>query len=155
MTALNPYLNFNDNCEEAFNFYRSVFGGEFLGIMRFKDVPAEYQMAESEGEKVMHMSLPIGQGTILMGSDMPSAMGSVTIGNNISIAITTESEAEATRLFDGLSAGGQVTMPMAKVFWGDYFGMCTDKFGVQWMVSYAYNQQQEAGSVEKQTVSQI
>lgn len=142
MTTLNPYLNFNDNCEEAFNFYRSVFGGEFLGIMRFKDVPAEHQMAESEGEKVMHIALPIGQGTVLMGSDIPAGMRSVSIGDNVSIAITTESEAEADRLFHGLSAGGQVTMPMAKVFWGDYFGMCTDKFGVQWMVSYAYNQQQ-------------
>ena len=141
MTAINPYLNFDGNCEEAFDFYKSVFGGEFLTVMRFKDVPAEYQMAESEGQKIMHVALPIGQGTILMGSDTPAAMGPVTNGNNYSIAIGTESEAEAARLFKGLSAGGQVTMPLDKAFWGAYFGMLTDKFGIQWMVSYDYNQQ--------------
>jgi PhnB protein len=140
MTAVNPYLNFNDNCEEAFNFYKSVFGGEFLTIMRFKDVPAEYQMGESEGEKIMHMALPIGQGTMLMGSDTPAAMGPTTVGNNFLIAITADSEAEADRLFKGLAAGGQVTMPLEKAFWGDYFGMVTDKFGIQWAVSYSYGQ---------------
>lgn len=141
MAVINPYLAFNDNCEEAFNFYKSVFGGEFAVVMRFKEMPAEYQGAESEGEKIMHMALPIGQGTILMGSDTPAGMGPVTNGNNFSITISVDSEAEADRLFKGLSAGGQVTMPIDKVFWGDYFGMLTDKFGVQWMVSYSYNQQ--------------
>jgi PhnB protein len=141
MTVVNPYLNFNGNCEEAFNFYKSVFGGEFVTVMRFKDVPAEYQMAKSESEKIMHVALPIGQGTILMGSDTPAAMGPVTNGNNFSIAISTETETEATRLFNRLSAGGQVTMPLDKTFWGAYFGMLTDKFGIQWMVSYDYNQQ--------------
>jgi PhnB protein len=141
MATINPYLNFGGNCEEAFNFYKSVFGGEFLTVMRFKDVPAEYQMPESEGQKIMHVALPIGQGTILMGSDTPAAMEPVTNGNNYSIAIGTESEAEATKLFNGLSAGGQVTMPLDKAFWGAYFGMLTDKFGIQWMVSYDYNQQ--------------
>ena len=141
MAAINPYLNFSGNCEEAFNFYRSVFGGEFLTLMRFKDVPAEVQMAQSEGEKIMHVSLPIGQGTVLMGSDRPAAMGPTTNGNNYYISISPESEAEATRLFNGLSAGGQVTMPLEKAFWGAYFGMCTDKFGIQWMVNYDYNQQ--------------
>lgn len=140
MTAINPYLNFGSNCEEAFNFYKSVFGGDFVTLMRFKDVPAEYAMPEDEAEKIMHMALPIGQDVILMGSDTPSNMGSVTTGTNVSISISTDSEAEATRLFNKLSAGGQVTMPLEKAFWGDYFGMLTDKFGVQWMVSYAYNQ---------------
>lgn len=139
MATINPYLNFGGNCEEAFNFYKSVFGGDFLTMMRFNEVPAEYQMSESEGQKIMHVALPIGQGAILMGSDTPAAMGSVTNGNNYSIAIGAESEAEATKLFNGLSAGGQVTMPLAKAFWGDYFGMLTDKFGVHWMVSYDYN----------------
>lgn len=141
MTVINPYLAFNDNCEEAFNFYKSVFGGEFAMVMRFKEMPAEYQGAESEGEKIMHMSLPIGQGTMLMGSDTPAGMGPVTNGNNFSITISVDSEAEAARLFKGLSAGGQVTMPLDKTFWGAYFGMLTDKFGVQWMVNYDYNQQ--------------
>lgn len=141
MTVINPYLNFDGNCEEAFNFYKSVFGGEFVTVMRFKDVPAEYQMPEGESQKIMHVALPIGQGTILMGSDTPAAMGPVTNGNNYSIAISADSEAEAAKLFKGLSASGQVTMPLDKAFWGDYFGMLTDKFGVQWMVSYSYNQQ--------------
>jgi PhnB protein len=134
-------LNFGGNCEEAFNFYKSVFGGEFLTVMRFKDVPAEYQMAASESEWIMHVALPIGQGTILMGSDRPAAMGPTTTGNNVYISINTESEQEATRLFNRLSAGGQVTMPLEKAFWGAYFGMFTDKFGIQWMVNYDYNQQ--------------
>ncbi len=141
MTAVNPYLNFSGNCEEAFDFYQSVFGGEFIMVMRFKDVPAEYQMAASEAEKIMHVSLPIGPGTILMGSDTPAAMGPTTTGNNFSISISTDSQAEATKLFNGLSASGQITMPLDKTFWGAYFGMCTDKFGIQWMVSYDLNQQ--------------
>ena len=145
MKAVNPYLNFSDNCEEAFEFYKSVFGGEFLTVMRFKDVPAEaldesHQLPASEAEKIMHVALPIGQGTILMGSDVPEAMGAVTTGTNFFISISAESEAEATELFNKLSAGGQVSMPLEKAFWGDYFGMLTDKFGVQWMVSYDYNQ---------------
>lgn len=144
MTAVNPYLNFSGSCEEAFNFYKSVFGGEFVTVMRFKDVPSEeldesHQLPESEGEKIMHVALPIGQGTILMGSDTPAAMGSVTPGTNFSISISTDSEAEADKLFSGLSASGQATMPLNKTFWGAYFGMLTDKFGVQWMVSYDYN----------------
>lgn len=140
MATVNPYLNFNGNCEEAFNFYKSAFGGEYLMVMRFKDVPAEYQMSENEGEKIMHISLPIGQGTILMGSDRPASMGQVTFGDNFSISINTESEEQANRLFYELSAGGQITMPLEKAFWGAYFGMFTDKFGMHWMVSYDYNQ---------------
>ncbi|GAB4414054.1 MAG: VOC family protein [Anaerolineae bacterium] len=141
MTTLNPYLNFDGNCEEAFNFYKSVFGGEFATVMRYTEMPAEFQMPESEAQKIMHMALPIGQSSILMGSDTPASMGPTPIGGNVSISISAASEAEATRLFNGLSAGGQVTMPLDKAFWGDYFGMLTDKFGVQWLVSYSYNQQ--------------
>jgi PhnB protein len=140
MATLNPYLNFDGNCEEVFNFYKSVFGGEFATVMRYKEMPAEFQMPESEAQKIMHMALPIGQGSMLMGSDTPASMGPTVIGSNVSISITAASEAEATRLFNGLSAGGQVTMPLDKAFWGDYFGMLTDKFGVQWLVSYSYNQ---------------
>jgi len=141
MTAVNPYLNFSDNCEEAFNFYKSVFGGEFLTVMRFKDMHSD-EVDESEGEKIMHMALPIGQGTILMGSDTPEAMGVVTIGTNFSIAVSPDSREEATKLFNGLSSGGKVTMPLDDAPWGAYFGMLTDKFGVQWMVNYDYDRQQ-------------
>jgi PhnB protein len=142
MAAVAPYLNFNGNTEEAFNFYKSVFGGEFSMVMRFKDVPAEHQMGESNGNKIMHMSLPLGDGTIIMGSDVPEMYGKAIIGNNISISINTKSKEEADKIFNGLSAGGQVTMPMENAFWGSYFGMFKDKFEINWMVSYEYHQQQ-------------
>ena len=141
MKAVNSYLNFSDNCEEAFNFYKSVFGGEFATIMRFKDVPAEYKMDEKEDEKIMHIALPMGKEDMLMGSDTPGSMGSIMNGNNYSICISPESEKEATKLFNGLSTGGKVTMPMEKTFWGAYFGMLADKFGIQWMISYDENRQ--------------
>ena len=140
MASVNPYLNFNGNCQEVFNFYKSVFGGEFSALMRFKDMPVEYQGDKSESEKIMHIALPIGQGTMLMGSDTPAAMGSTVQGNNFGIAINTASEAEANKLFKGLSTGGQVTMPLEKAFWGDYFGMLDDKFGISWMVSFSPEQ---------------
>lgn len=136
-SALNPYLNFSGNCEDAFNFYKSVFGGDFAVVMRFSDSPPEYAPAENEKNKIMHVALPIGNGSMLMGSDVPEHMGGkVTNGTNFSIAISADSEADADKLFGGLSAGGNATMPMAKQFWGSYFGMLTDKFGVSWMVSY-------------------
>ena len=135
MAALNPYLTFGDNCEEVFDFYKSVFGGKFLTVMRFKEAPPEVGFPDSEGEKIMHMSLPIGHGTTLMGSDRPAAMGPPTAGNNFSISINADSQDEATQLFNGLSAGGQITMPFEEAFWGGKFGMCIDKFGIQWMVS--------------------
>jgi len=140
MAQINPYLNYNGNAEEAFNFYRSVFGGEFAVVMRFGDVPDEHKMPESESKKIMHIALPIGNGNMLMGSDVPEASGEVKTGTNFCISISTQSE-EADKLFNGLSAGGQVTMPLGKTFWGSYFGMFTDQFGVQWMVSYDYNRQ--------------
>jgi PhnB protein len=142
MAAVAPYLNFNGNTEEAFDFYKSVFGGEFNMVMRFKDVPAEHQMGEGNGDKIMHMSLPLDQGTILMGSDVPEMYDRAIIGTNISISINTESEEEANKIFNGLSAGGQAIMPMEKAFWGSYFGMLKDKFEINWMVSYEYSQQQ-------------
>jgi PhnB protein len=145
MTTVNIYLNFNGNCEEAFNFYKSVFGGEFPYIGRYKDMPPAEEgktLPAEEGEKIMHMALPISQETMLMGSDTGGEWAaSLSPGNNFSISINTDSQEEADRLFNGLSAGGQVTMPMAKTFWGDYFGMFTDKFGINWMVSYNTNQQ--------------
>ena len=145
MTTVNIYLNFNGNCEEAFNFYKSVFGGEFPYIGRYNDMPPSEEgktLPAEQGDKIMHISLPISQETMLMGSDTGGGWASSFFqGNNFSISISTDSQEEADRLFNGLSAGGQVTMPMAKTFWGDYFGMFTDKFGINWMVSYNTNQQ--------------
>lgn len=143
MATINPYLNFDGKTEEAFNFYKSIFGGEFVGgFNRFKDMPDGDKIPDNEKERIMHVALPIGNGSVLMGSDtMPSMGHSLSIGNNCYIAIAPESKEEASRLFDGLSAGGKVTMPLEDTFWGAYFGMFTDKFGVQWMVNYVYEQQ--------------
>ncbi|GAL85894.1 hypothetical protein MYP_3123 [Sporocytophaga myxococcoides] len=140
MSAIHSYLTFNGTCENAFNFYKSVFGGDFPAIMRFKDVPSEHPFPESAKEQIMHMTLPIGKNSILMGSDSPEVFGGdpVVQGNNFSVAIVAESEEEARRLFNGLSEGGKVTMPLEKAFWGAYFGMFTDKFGIHWMVNYDY-----------------
>lgn len=139
MAVINPYLSFNGNCREAFEFYRSVFGGEFAMISRFGDMDIGMEFSEEEKDYVMHVSLPIGGGSVLMGSDVPSAMGSVTHGSTYSIAIAPESEEEARRLFDGLSAGGAVTMPLENAPWGALFGMFPDKFGFAWMVNYDTN----------------
>jgi PhnB protein len=140
MTTVNVYLNFEGNCEEAFNFYKSIFGGEFSYLGRFKDMPPQEgipPMTAEEGEKIMHVSLPISKETTLMASDAGGEWcAEVTKGNNFSVSISTDSQNEADRLFNGLSAGGQVTMPMEKTFWGSYFGMFTDKFGINWMVSF-------------------
>lgn len=143
MKALNPYLNFEGNTEEAFNFYKSVFGGEFVTVQRFKDTPEAGNIPEADRNKLMHIALPIGQ-NILMGTDATESMGFKLIeGNNFSLSVSTDSEEETDRIFSKLSQGGQVTMPLDKVFWGSYFGMLKDKFGIQWMVSYDYNQKQE------------
>ena len=143
MTSVNVYLNFNGNCEEAFNFYKSVFGGEFPYVGRFKDMPAQEGMPalpKEMEEKIMHISLPISKETMIMGSDTGGEWApSFVQGNNFSISINTDSKAEADRLFNSLSEGGKVTMPLADTFWGDYFGMFTDKFGINWMVSFAAN----------------
>ena len=138
MTAVNAYLNFEGDCEAAFNFYKSVFGGEFGFIGRYKDMPSEKPISKADGEKIMHVSLPIGNGnTVLMGSDSAGEWATNTIvGNNISLSINVDSKAEADRVFNGLSAGGKVTMPMNKTFWGAYFGMFIDKFGINWMVNF-------------------
>ena len=142
MPALNPYLNFNGNTEEVFNFYKSVFGGEFATVMRFKDTPPEHQMSEGESNKIMHIALPIGKGSMLMGSDVPDTYPKATQGSAYYISLSADSEEEAKKLFDGLSKGGNVVMPLGKAFWGSLFGMFSDKYGVQWMLSYDYNRQQ-------------
>ncbi len=144
MATTNTYLNFNGNCEEAFNFYKSAFGGEFTFIGRFGSMPEseDYKVPESDKEKIMHVSLPIGK-SILMGSDTGGDWApSFVQGNNFSVSITAESKQEADTLFNALSVGGKITMPMADTFWGDYFGMFTDKFGIHWMMSF--NEQNQA-----------
>jgi len=139
MTTINPYLLFNGNAGEAFSFYRSVFGGEFSILQRYKDMTDADKVPEIEKDKIMHVSLPLGEGNILMGSDTSETMGrKVDIGNNFAISVSTESEDETTRIFNGLSAGGKITMPLAKTFWNAFYGMFTDKFGITWMVSYEY-----------------
>lgn len=148
MARVNPYISFRGNCEEAFNFYSSVFGHSITQIMRYKDAPPNQQLPASEMEKIMHISLPIGHGTILMGSDTPHIVQHDTsIGNTFSISVSTESEKEALEIFTGLSNGGKVTMPLDKSFWGTYFGMFTDRFGVQWMVTYDHVGDSAAESV--------
>lgn len=147
MTTVNVYLTFNGNCFEAFNFYKSVFGGEFSYVGRFKDMPAEpgHVTGPEDGDKIMHISLPISKETLLMGSDTGGEWASsFAQGNNFSISINTDSKENADRYFNGLSAGGIVTMPMSQTFWGDYFGMFTDKFGISWMVSFNENQLQKS-----------
>mgnify|MGYP001569684060 CR=1 FL=1 len=142
MITINPYLNFNGNTEEAFNFYKSIFGGEFAMLQRFKDMPDAGNISESDGNKIMHVALPIGKGNILMATDALESLGqTLTTGNNFYISITTESKEEADKIYTALSEGGKIEMPLQKTFWGAYFGMFTDKFGIQWMVNYDYNQQ--------------
>jgi PhnB protein len=143
MAKINAYLNFLGNTEEVFNFYRSVFGGEFAVVQRYKDNPeAAGKLSPEDGEKLMHISLPIGDGNVLMGTDALGSMGEqMSFGTNFYLSVSTASEAETDKIFKGLSNGAVITMPLQKTFWGAYFGMLTDKFGTQWMVSYDYNEQ--------------
>ena len=132
---LNTYLTFPHNCRQAFEFYRSVFGGEFTDMQTFGEAPAGTEVPAAERDLIMHVSLPIGSG-VLMGSDSSSFGPPLTTGNNFSLSIAPDSKEEADALFAKLSDGGQVTMPMQDQFWGAYFGSCTDKFGVNWMINY-------------------
>jgi PhnB protein len=136
MAKLNPYINFSGNCMAAFDFYKSVFGGEFAMVMKFGEVPEGVPYEADESDKIMHVSLPIGDGSILMGSDAPDRFGALQSGTNFAISIAAESKDEADRLYLGLSAGGKITMPIAFTFWGAYFAMFDDQFGISWMVNY-------------------
>lgn len=138
MAVINPHINFNGNAEEAFTFYKSVFGGEFRKIIRFKDIPSPgFTIAKEDANKIMHIALPIGKSNVLMGNDVPSFLGTVNEEENRSkISISTESKEEADRIFNGLSAGGTIEMPMEDSFWGTYFGMFRDKYGIEWMVEF-------------------
>jgi PhnB protein len=137
MALINPHINFNGNAEEAFNFYKSVFGGEFAKIIRFKDISStEYPIAENEANKIMHIALPIGK-NILMANDVPESMGKVNENENRSkISISAESREEADKLFTGLSAGGNIEVPIDDSPWGSYFAMFRDKFGIEWTIDF-------------------
>jgi len=140
MKSVNPYLNFNGNAEEAFNFYKTVFGGEFQAVQRLSDMPETPgmpPMAESERKKIVHISLPIGKANMLMASDVFEGYGQGKVaGNNVHLSLEAETKAEADKIFNALSAGGKVTMPLGLQFWGAYYGMLTDKFGILWMMSF-------------------
>lgn len=133
---VHPYLNFNGDAQQAFYLYKSVFGGEFSAVMKMKDAPQGDQLSKEEQEYIMHICLPIGEGTLLMASDCIESMGQkVTQGNQSYIMLCPESREEADRLFKGLSEGGTIEMPMEDMFWGDYFGCFKDRFGIHWMIS--------------------
>jgi PhnB protein len=139
MAQINPYIMFNGNTEEAFNFYKSVFGGEFAIVIRFKDLPGDpnNKWTESEANKIMHIALPIGKSDLLIANDVPLSMGQINESENRSkISISAESKEEADKLFNGLSAGGQIEAPIGDSPWGSYFGMFRDKYGIEWMVDF-------------------
>lgn len=137
MPKFNPYLNFNGNAEEAFNFYKSVFGGEFAAMMRFKDTQEDGKLSDQDKEKMMHIALPLGKDTMLMATDALESMGQrLQEGNNFYISVSTDSKEEANQIFNKLSEGGKIEMALADMFWGDYFGSFKDRFGIQWMISY-------------------
>jgi PhnB protein len=141
MALINPYIHFNGNAEEAFTFYKSIFGGEFTKIMRYKDLSsAEYPIAANDANRLMHVALPIGKSSMLTGSDVLGIMGEVTEDDNRNtISISAESREEADKLFNGLSEGGKIEMPIADGPFGEYFGMFADKYGIQWMVNFTAN----------------
>ena len=134
--SLNIYLTFGGNCREAFEFYRSVFGGDFQAFQTFADGPEDMPVAEEDKDKVMHVSLPFGD-SVLMGSDSSSFGPPLAVGNNFSVSIVGRSREHCDEVFAKLSAGGSVTMPLQETFWGSYYGMWTDRFGINWMVNYA------------------
>ena len=139
MARFNPYLNFNGNTEEAFNFYKSVFGGEFAMVMRFRDFPGNEQMPAELLDKIMHIALPIGNGNMLMATDSIESLGQkLVVGNNHYFMLGVDSKEEADDLFAKLSVDGKIEMPLQDTFWGDYYGSFTDQFGIQWMIDYEY-----------------
>ncbi len=138
MATINPYINFNGNAEEAFNFYKAVFGGEFETLVRFKDLEGpDFPVPENEADKIMRIVLPIG-GNTLIANDVPTALGPVNENENRSkISVTAESREEADKIFDGLTQGGEIEMPIGDSPWGTYFGMFRDKFGIEWTVEFS------------------
>jgi len=144
MKSINPYLNFPGNTEEAFNFYKKVFGGDFPGgIFRFDGTPGSEKLNSEDKQKIMHMALPMGNNMIMATDALPSMGFTINFGNNMYIYIDAESRDEADKLFNGLAEGGKVEMPMADQFWGDYFGSLIDKFSVQWMIGYSTSKENQ------------
>ena len=141
MRTINPWINFNGNAEEAFHFYKSVFGGKFTKVIRFKDLASdEFPVSENEADKIMHISLPIGKNNVLIANDVPEIMGRTNENENRSkIAINAESREEADKVFSGLSAGGDVEGPIGDTPWGTYAGMFRDKYGIEWIVEFDEN----------------
>ncbi|HEY5407030.1 MAG TPA: VOC family protein [Ginsengibacter sp.] len=140
MTTINPYLYFNGNCEEAFNFYKSVFNSEFKYIGRYKDVPqTDKHIFQEQDNNIMHVSLPISRETTLMGSDNKELYKQTVSTNNFSLSINTDKKEEADRLFQKLSEGGKVKVTMNDTFWGSYYGIVTDRFGINWKISFELN----------------
>ena len=139
MTTINPWINFNGNALEAFTFYKSIFGGEFTKIIRFKDIASgEFPVEDEDREKIMLIALPIGKNNVLLGNDVPAFMGKVNENENRSkISVSTESKEEADTIFNGLSALGQVEAPMGESPWGTYFGMFRDKYGIEWIIEFS------------------
>lgn len=142
MATINPHINFNGNAEEAFQFYRSIFGGAFTKIVRFKDLSSpDFLVPEIELNKIMHISLPIGN-SVLMANDVPESLGRVSENENRSkIVVRTQTREEANKIFSGLSKGGSIEMPIGDSPWGSYFGMLRDKFGIEWMIEFEQNLQ--------------
>ena len=140
MADIHFYINFDGQCEEAFNFYKSVFGGEFKSVSRFSEMPSEQPLSEADAKRILHIDLPI-KNVSLMGSDRLTAAGAGTSGDRFHLSIQAESEEEVTRLFNALSAGGQVTQPLRQEFWGATFGMFIDKYGVSWLINYDHPKQ--------------
>lgn len=136
MLAVNPYLSFNGNCETAFNFYKSVFGGEFTFVGRYKDIPGE-AIPESEKEKIMHMALQLTNAVTLMGADASETFGQKTqFGDCVTITLCTENETETHHIYNGLSKGGKIIMPLGKTFWAELYGLFTDQFGINWAINF-------------------
>ncbi|MCD8030917.1 MAG: VOC family protein [Bacteroides sp.] len=137
MIKLEPYVRYNGTCEEAFQFYKSVLGGEFVYVMRHKDNPEkDHSLAKEDEEKILHIALPVGDSILLMGADATSDKP-VQIGDDITLAISVQEEEEVRRLFDALSAGGEITLPLQKTFWADLYGEFTDSYGIHWIISRA------------------
>lgn len=140
MIRLDTYLNFNGNTEEVFNYYKKVFNGSFSKLMRFRDMPGGDKMSNSDQAKILHVALPVGD-NILMGTDVLDSMNQkISTGDNITISITLDDETEANRIFDALAEEGNIIMPLGTEFWSDLFGICKDKFGIQWMMNFTPKQ---------------
>ncbi len=136
MLSVNPYLSFNGTCEAAFNLYKSIFGGDFEFVGRYKDIPGE-EIPESEKEKIMHISLPLTEHVCLMGADSSEAFGQITkFGDCVTITLCTSTDEETHRVFNGLAEGGNIVMPLAETFWAQLYGICTDKFGITWAINF-------------------